>query len=199
MLQIDNKIISLDIIEKKFHCDLSKCKGVCCLYGEAGAPITLEEIKELEKNYSSIKEFLPKRNIKAIKAIGIHYKDIEGDTVTTLVGERECAYSHMQDGIYYCGIEKAYLMGKSSFRKPISCHLYPMRVKINKEYEAWNYDEWKVCSPACALGKKNNIYVFEFLKEAIIRKAGKEFYEKLDKTAKAYLKEKRIISVSKKT
>lgn len=188
MLQLDNKIISLDIIEKKFHCNLSACKGVCCLYGEAGAPLTQDESIELKKNYPSIKEFLSNRNVRAIRTIGLYYKDIEGDTVTTLVCERECAYSYMENEIFYCGIEKAYLIGKSTFRKPISCHLYPIRVKKNIDYEAWNYDEWKVCNPACELGKKKDIHVYEFVKDAIIRKEGIEFYNRLDELAKEYLR-----------
>ena len=125
MLQIGNTLISLDIIEQKFKCNLNICKGACCLHGDSGAPLEENEKEILRNVFSKIKSYLPKKNFHVLKKSGLYYKDKEGDWVTTLVDGKQCAYSFLENGIYLCAIEKAYLDKKIGFKKPLSCHLYP--------------------------------------------------------------------------
>jgi len=184
VVEIEGKILSRDLFEKKFVCDLNACKGACCVEGSSGAPLTEEEIHILEDIYEEVKPYLPKKGLKAIEKQGAWVIDVDGDYTTPLVGEeKECAYTIFENGMALCGIEKAYKEGKINFKKPISCHLYPIRVTKTTKFEALNYDVWHLCEPACACGEKLQVPVYKFLKEAIIRKYGEEFYTMVDAAA----------------
>ena len=181
MIQIDDKIVSLDIFEKQFVCDLNKCKGACCVEGDSGAPLTIEEVEILENEYEKIKPFLTKEGIDVINKEGVFYMDFDNEPVTTLVNNKECSFvTYDEKGITKCGIEKAYEEGLTSFKKPISCNLYPLRVAKLKNYKALNYNKWEICAPACDLGKELKVSVYKFLKVPLIRAFGNEFYEKLE-------------------
>lgn len=189
MIIHQNTLISEDIFEKNFICNLDKCKGACCVEGEFGAPVTEEEIVLLQEELESIKPFLTEKGIKAIEKHGVWEKDSDGDLVTTCLPSGECNFSIYDNGILGCGIEKAWKEGKTRFRKPISCHLYPIRVSDVGEYEALNYNKWSICKPACALGDKHQVPIYVFLKDALIRKYGETWYTELAEIADAYLKE----------
>jgi len=180
MIQIDDKIISDNIIDRKFVCDLSKCKGACCIHGDSGAPFEESEILILEQVYNEIVPYMRAEGIKAVEEQGKYVVDVEYDKVTPLVNGGECAYVVFDaDGIALCAIEKAFLDKKISFRKPISCYLYPIRTKVYHQYEAINYDVWDICKPAIKNGELLNVSVYKFLKEPIIQKYGEEWFEKL--------------------
>jgi hypothetical protein len=181
MVQIDDKIVSLDIFEQYFTCDLSKCRGICCVLGDSGAPMEDEEKKLIEKYIDKIKPHITPDGVSAIERYGVATLDFDTELVTPLVGEgEECAYSCFSDnGVCLCGIEKAYRNGDIPFNKPVSCHLYPIRIKKFGDYTALNYDRWPICHPAIALGKKEKKPVFMFLKEPISRKFGKDFFDTL--------------------
>lgn len=185
MIEIDKKLISLDVVEKKFVCDVSKCQGMCCVHGDSGAPLEAREAEILDDIYPVIKKYLRKEGIKAIRGQGRHVIDSDGDIVTPLVNNKECAYVLFENGIGKCGIEKAYEDGKTDFQKPVSCHLYPIRIKKHETFESINYDKWEICKPAELLGQKQNIPVYIFVKNALIRKYGKDFYKKLEIAAEA--------------
>lgn len=191
MIQIGDKLVSLDIIEEKFVCDLESCKGECCVSGDSGAPLELHELEEIEKAYPVVKQYLQPEAVQSIEKYGFYLKDADGDLVTPLVnGNRECAYTIFEDGIAKCSFEKAFFEGKITFRKPVSCHLYPIRIQKLKNYEAVNYDRWDICSAACTLGKKLQVPVYKFLKDALIRKYGETWYQELEIVAVAYLENK---------
>ena len=188
MIQIEDKILSQDIFDKHFLCDLPKCKGSCCVEGESGAPLEDEETEILEKIYPKIKHLLPEASHKIIEEQGTWVVDMDGDKVTPINNGRECVYVYFEeDGTAKCGIEKAYNQGIIDFKKPISCHLYPIRVTKYKDFEALNYHQWPICEPARVLGKEVGLPIFKFLKEPLIRKYGEEFYghlEEVDKVLK---------------
>ncbi len=186
MLQIDNTIISLDLIEKKFVCDLQACKGECCVAGDSGAPLTINEISILEEIYPEIEPYLSDKGKKIIKEKGVFEIDIENDKVTPLIDNKECAYLVYENNIAVCAIEKAYFDKKINFRKPLSCFLYPVRIKEYKDFTAVNYDQWDICKPAQILGEKLGTPVYKFLKEPLIQKFGNEWFEKLEYAAKNY-------------
>lgn len=181
MILVGNAVISDDIKEQFFVCDLEKCKGACCVEGDAGAPLEDEETGILEELYPVIKEYITEEGRAAIEAQGTWVFDKDGDKGTPTIGEnRECAYAlYDKRGILKCGIEQAYLDGKTNFKKPISCHLYPIRIKKYDEFEALNYDRWDICSAACTLGSSLGVPVYKFLKDALIRKFGIEWYDEL--------------------
>ncbi len=181
MIEVDDKLISLDIFEERFVCDLNACKGACCVEGDAGAPLTMEEVGELEEVYEKVKPYMREEGIEAVDKTGVFYMDQDNEPVTTLVNQKECAFVYFDsEGITKCAIEKAYKEGEIAFKKPISCHLYPIRVAKLRKYQAINYNEWNICGGACNLGKELNVKVFQFLKEPIIRKWGEEFYNELE-------------------
>ena len=187
MIAIDQTIVSEELLEKKFVCDLSRCKGACCVEGESGAPLEKKELKLLEDVFPVIKDSLTKEGLESIEEQGLYVVDDEGDVVTPLVGGyRECAYTIFEKGIAQCSIEKAFFAGKTKFRKPISCHLYPVRITKYKSYEAVNYEKWSVCKPACKLGESLKVPVYIFVKDALIRKYGKKWYSELQLAAKHY-------------
>jgi len=179
MLRIDDTIFSFDILEKKFRCDLPVCLGNCCRYGDSGAPLSNEEVHILESVYETVKPLLRTEGIAAIEAKGTSVKDFENDNVTPLVGDDECAYAVIEDGIFKCGIEKAFHMGLTEFRKPLSCHLFPARIKYYSDFSAVNYQELPICRAARDAGTKDGVYVYEFLKEPLIRAIGEDMYKEL--------------------
>ncbi len=181
MIELEDKLIAQDLFKKKFVCDLSACKGACCVEGNSGAPLTEEEVHILEKEYESIKPFMRKEGIESIDNQGVFYMDWENEPVTTLVDGKECAFVIFDEGgVAKCSIEKAHKEEATNFKKPLSCHLYPIRVSQLKHHEAINYNEWDICKPACDCGNKLDVPVFKFLREPIIRKWGIDFYEKLE-------------------
>ena len=179
MLRIDDTIFSFDILEKKFRCDLPVCLGNCCRYGDSGAPLSNEEVHILESVYETVKPLLRTEGIAAIEAKGTSVKDFENDNVTPPVGDDECAYAVIEDGIFKCGIEKAFHMGLTEFRKPLSCHLFPARIKYYSDFSAVNYQELPICRAARDAGTKDGVYVYEFLKEPLIRAIGEDMYKEL--------------------
>ncbi|WP_162417643.1 DUF3109 family protein [Cyclobacterium roseum] len=181
MILVGNAVISDDIKDHFFVCDLEACKGACCVEGDAGAPLSDEETEILEKEYPSIAPFLTEEGRKSIERNGTWVIDQENEKgTTTIEKDGACAYAIRDEkGILKCGIEQAYNEGKTGFKKPISCHLYPIRITRYDAYEALNYDRWHICDPACRLGKSLGLPIYQFLKEALIRKYGAAWYEEL--------------------
>ncbi len=179
MIKIENQIISLDIIEKHFTCDLNSCKGSCCVDGDSGAPITNQEKDELEKIYKKIIPYMNEEGMKSIEKDGIAIYDDEGDLTTTLVKNKECAFVFFEKGIAKCSIEKAYLEKRINFRKPISCHLFPLRITKYKDFEGLNFEKLDICQSACNCGEKLKIPLYVFLKKPLIRKYGDAWYNNL--------------------
>ena len=190
MIQIDDKLISEDLFSEEFVCNLAKCKGICCVEGDAGAPLDEDETKILDEIYPKIKSYLRSEGIQAIEEQGTYTLDFEGDLVTPLVNNAECAYVIFDEkGYTKCAIEKAYEDGVIDWQKPISCHLYPIRVTEYSNFSAINYHEWDICSDACTLGKELGVKVYQFLKKPLIRKYGEEFYQTLSEAAEEWEKE----------
>lgn len=186
MIILEPALVSEDLLEKRFICDLSKCKGACCVEGEFGAPLEEEELSILKEEMPNILPYLTNDSQAAIAEKGFFEKDSDGDLVTTCLPSGECNFSYRDEqGVLSCGIEKAWKEGKTSFRKPVSCHLYPIRVSKVGEYDALNYHRWDICKPACKLGEKHQTAVYEFLKEPLIRRFGKTWYKELEKVAQA--------------
>ena len=190
MIQIDDKLISEDLFSEEFVCNLAKCKGICCVDGDAGAPLDEDETKILDEIYPKIKSYLRPEGIQAIEEQGTYTLDFEGDLVTPLVNNAECAYVIFDEkGYTKCAIEKAYEDGVIEWQKPISCHLYPIRITEYSNFSAINYHEWDICSDACTLGKELGVKVYQFLKKPLIRKYGEEFYQTLSEAAEEWEKE----------
>ena len=184
MIKIDDKLISDDVVEVDFVCNLSACKGACCVEGDEGADLLEEEKEILERIYPKIEAYLTEEGKAEIKAQGFHYKKSNGRAGAPIIDGGACVYLTYDDkGIALCGIEQAYNDGKVDWKKPLSCHLYPIRVEKYKEYTAINYFKWDICSPACQLGKELQVPVYQFLKEPLVRAYGEDFYEQLDQTA----------------
>ena len=166
MIEIGRTLISDELVEKKFVCDLNACKGACCVHGDSGAPLEDDEAKMLKKIYPSVKPYMTEKGIQAVEKQGEWITDSDGDKVTPLVGgNKECAYTVFEKGMALCGIEKAWKDGKIKFQKPISCHLYPVRITSYKKFDAVNYEVWNICKPACACGEKLEVPVYKFVKE----------------------------------
>lgn len=194
MLIVRDVLLSDDIVEKQFHCNLDACKGACCWKGDYGAPVTEKEEKSITKDLSAIKAFLNEKSQQLLEEEET-FKDYSKDSFrgTNLHNDGACVFMVTDDkGYAHCGIEIAHRANKSSLKKPISCHLYPIRVSKEEPYifESWNYDTWDICSAACDKGKENNIAVYEFCKEAIIRAKDESFYEELDAAVKHMRNEK---------
>ena len=180
MIVVENAVISDDIKEQFFVCDLAKCKGACCAEGDLGAPLEEKELEALENCYEAVKPYLSDQGIAAIEQQGLYIKDFEGDYSTPTVAGKECAFAiYDERNILKCGIEQAHLEGKTSFKKPVSCHLYPIRITRYNDYEALNYDRWSICNDACTTGEKLGVPVYKFVKEALIRKFGEVWYQAL--------------------
>jgi hypothetical protein len=186
MFQLGKTIVSEDILGKDFVCNLSACKGACCVDGDAGAPLSKEETAILESIYPQIKPFLRPEGIAAIEAQGSWAIGTEGELETPLIENRDCAYVIYDGPTALCGIEQAYNQGVVSWKKPVSCHLYPIRVKDFTEFAAVNYDKWDICSDACELGKELQVPVYKFVKEALIRRFGIDWYTELEQVAEEW-------------
>ena len=187
MLQIDDTIISLDVIESQFICDLCKCKGQCCVDGESGAP--LEKINEI---LPIIWDELSPEAQALIEVQGISYKDYDGELVTSIIKGEECVFTYFdEDGVCKCVIDKAYREGRITVPKPISCHLYPIRLQKYPNFTAVNYHKWSVCKPAVELGEREGVELYKFLKEPLIRKFGEKWYNELCDTVELLEKEKK--------
>jgi len=181
MIAIQNTIVSDDVLDKKFVCDLNACKGECCVSGESGAPLEQNELPILLEILDKVKPYMNKKGIKAIEKNGPYVLDSDGDYTTTLVGkEAECAFVVFDENkIAKCAIEQAYNDGVIDWKKPISCHLYPIRVTSYKTYDAVNYHQWSICKDACECGAKLQVPVYQFLKGPLIRKYGEEWFNEL--------------------
>lgn len=187
MFQLGKTIVSEDIIEKDFVCNLSACKGACCIDGDAGAPLELAETKIMEDIYPKVKPFLRKEGIAAIEEQGIFITTEKGEFETPLINGADCAYVIFdKKGTALCAIEEAHNQGEINWKKPVSCHLYPVRVKDYTEFSAVNYHKWEICDDACTLGKELQVPVYKFVKQALIRKFGEDWYMQLEKVAETY-------------
>ena len=183
-------MLSPDIITEYFCCDYEKCKGACCIEGDAGAPVTLEEISEIENSLDEVWDELSASAQTVIDKQGVAYSDRDGDLVTSIVGGRDCVFTCYENGSCLCALEKAFIQGKTTFCKPISCSLYPIREKqFSNGMIGLNYHRWEVCKDAVIKGKNNNIRVYEFLKEPLTRRFGSQWYEELQELAKTVLTE----------
>ena len=193
MVQIDDVVVSLDVFREKFICNLDACKGQCCIEGDAGAPLEEEEVAELEKVLPVIWDQLSPQAREIIDRQGVCYTDQDGDLVTSIVNGKDCVFTcYDEKGCCYCAIEKAYRDGKVDFYKPVSCHLYPIRVCNYGPYKAVNYHRWDVCKAAVILGQKENVPVYKFLKEPLIRKFGEAWYNEMESVAEELRKSNHI-------
>ncbi|MFC5047442.1 DUF3109 family protein [Aquimarina hainanensis] len=187
MFQLGKTIVSEDIIQKDFVCNLSACKGTCCIDGDAGAPLESTEVDRLKEVYPFVKPYLREEAIKAIEVQGTHIETEEGELETPLINGADCVYVIFDDkGMALCAIEEAYNRGDIQWKKPISCHMYPVRVQEYTEFAAVNYHKWEICDDACTLGKELQVPVYKFVKEALIRKFGQDWYQELEKVAKNF-------------
>ena len=182
LVEIDDKIVSTDLFSEKFVCDLSKCKGACCVKGNGGAPLTEKEVELIEDNLEQIKPFMSEKGIHTIKDEGVYYLDEEDAPATKLIDKKECCFVYFDNSnTAKCSIETAYKSGEIDFNKPQSCHLYPIRIKEFTEFTALNYEEWDICAPACNLGQSLKVPVYKFLQEPITRVFGSSFFNELSK------------------
>lgn len=191
IIEIGNKLVAASLLDKRFVCDLNACKGACCVEGDAGAPLTLSEISMLESIVDDVKPYLTGDGILAIEESGVFYMDTDNEPVTTLMKGGACAFTTFDiNGKAKCGIEKAFYDNKVKWKKPLSCELFPIRVKEYKQFTAINYEEIDICEPACHCGEKLNVPVYRFLKNPIIRGFGEGFFNELVEAEKALLKAK---------
>lgn len=191
MIEIGRTIISLDVLEEHFLCDLLKCKGACCEEGDSGAPLTAAEAEIIEKSYPHFENYLPDEHRHEVATQGYAVVDMDDDLVTPLVSTRQCAYSYYEEnGIVKCAIEKAFLEGKIDFRKPVSCHLFPIRITVYKRFDAINYQQLDICKPGRECGKVQKLPLYQFLKEPLVRHYGSEWYQQLEAAAEHLRKER---------
>jgi hypothetical protein len=182
MIEVGHTLVHEDVIAENFVCNLNRCKGACCIEGDSGAPLERAELAILDEIYPHVKPYMTTKGVEAIELSGTSVKDFEGDFTTPCVDtNKECAYVTWENGITKCAIEKAYEDGKISWKKPISCHLYPIRITQYPEFEVLKYDRWNICSPACSFGNELKVPVYQFLKEPLIRKYGTDWYVELEK------------------
>lgn len=190
MLQIKDTLVSLDLIERFFCCDLDACLGACCIEGDSGAPVTEDECRAIRRVLPQVEPLMLPAACHAVRERGVSYIDVEGDLVTTIVDGRNCAFTcYAPGGKCLCALEQAYREGKTDFCKPQSCHLYPVRLKQYDGFIAVNYHRWKICKPAEVLGRKLGIRAYQFLKEPLIKRFGQEWYDELSLVAGEYLKQ----------
>lgn len=181
MIEIEGKVINTEIFRRRFVCDISKCKGTCCYDGDSGAPLEKEELDKLTEVFPAVEPLLSDKEREEISRKGLWVTDADGDFVTPIIDGRECVYTNREpDGTWSCAIEKAFREGKTNWRKPISCYLYPIRVSKTRKYELLNFHEWEVCRPAMELGQKVGTPAYKFLREPIIEKFGEDFYKELE-------------------
>ena len=184
-------LLSLDLFEKEFVCNLTRCKGMCCVEGDSGAPLEAGEVDIIAQDIEAIKPYMNDAGRELLEREGFHEKDEDGDLVTTCVSGRDCVFAINEAGVYKCAIEKAWQEGKTSFRKPVSCHLYPLRVSSSGAYKYVNYNRWDICSAACELGSELKVPVYKFLKDALTRNFGMEWYAELEVIAEELKSESR--------
>ena len=190
MLQIKDTLISLDLVERYFCCDLDNCLGECCIDGDAGAPITEDERRKLEEVLPAVIDDLLPAARREIEENGVAYVDCEGDLVTSIVDGRNCVFTtYGPGGMCMCALEKAWREGRIDFMKPMSCHLYPVRIREYDGFTAVNFHRWKICKCAEILGRKNGIRAYRFLEGPLVRRFGREWYDELVEAADAYLEE----------
>jgi len=189
MFQLGKTIVSEEILENDFVCNLTACRGACCVDGEAGAPLEDKETEKLVDIYENVKPFLRREGIEAIENQGAFVKGEDGEWETPLIGNSECAYVIFSgEGIAKCGLEEAHNQGATDWKKPVSCHLYPVRIKEYTELIAVNYHQWQICDPACSLGAELQVPIYKFVKEALVRKFGEAWYRELELVAREHLK-----------
>lgn len=190
MFDIQGKLVSLDLAERYFCCDLEKCLGECCIEGDAGAPITEDERKKLEECLPAVWDLLLDSAKERIKDEGVAYVDEEGDLVTQIVDGKNCVFTtYGPGGMCWCALEKAFREGKTDFRKPASCALYPLRVKEYDKFTAINYHRWKICRCAEVLGRAKGLRLYEFMEKPIVEVYGQEFYDELKLACETYIAE----------
>lgn len=181
MIEVGNVLVHEDIIKNDFVCNLNKCKGICCVDGDSGAPLRERETKILQEIYPKVKPYMTERGIQTIEERGTHVVDIDGELTTPCVdGNKECAYVTWDNGITKCAIEKAYEEGAIDWKKPISCHLYPIRTTHYPSFDVLHYDRWHICSDACTLGKELRVPIYQFVKEPLIREYGEDWFKELE-------------------
>ena len=192
MIAVKDTLVSDLLLEKKFVCDLNACKGACCVEGDGGAPLEYEELKLLADNFNVAKKYMTAEGVLAVEKNGFFEIDSDGDYATQLVDGKHCAFVYFEeDGTTKCGYEKAYNKGEINFRKPISCYLYPVRLKTIGETIAVNYHEWEICKPACDCGTELNVKVYKFLKQPLTERFGEDWYNELDEINTAIEKSKK--------
>lgn len=181
MIEVQHTLVHEDIITENFVCHLEKCKGACCIEGDSGAPLLKSELAVLEEIYPQVKPYMTEKGIQTVEESGAWVKDFEGDYTTPCVdGHKECAYVTWDGGVTKCAIEKAHEDGVIGWKKPVSCHLYPIRITEYPEFDVLHYDRWNICSPACSFGDALKIPVYKFLKGPLIRKYGEKWYHDLE-------------------
>lgn len=191
MLQIQNTIVTLDLAEEFFCCDLEKCLGACCIEGDAGAPVTIDEVAKIEEALPVVEPEMLPRAVEEVRQNGVAYVDQEGDLVTTILDGRNCAFTcYAPGGICLCALEKAFREGKTGFKKPASCSLYPLRLTTYPTFTAVNYHRWKICRDAVANGRKKGIRLYQFLRGPLTERFGKEWYDELSQACELYLSQK---------
>lgn len=176
LIQIEDRIVDAAILTDYFCCDLSACRGICCVDGSSGAPLAHDEVLAYTDHLEELIPLVPCRAQKALREEGAAYRDDDGEWVTTLVNDGECAFSFQENGVTLCAVERGYAAGQSPVSKPISCHLYPIRAERRDAMTLLRLDHWTICEPARVLGRKRGIRVYEFLRSALERAFGKEFY-----------------------
>jgi len=190
MIELDDKLVSEEVLTVRFRCDLARCRGQCCVEGDGGAPLELSEAEILEAEYPIYEPFMKPDGVKVIEREGFFTVDIDGELLTPLIAGRECVYSYEERGVTLCAIEKAFFAGRTTFRKPISCHLYPIRlIKLSDGRVGLNYHRWNVCAGALSRGEKEGTPLYEALRESLVRRFGEGFCDALAAAAE-YLKDK---------
>jgi hypothetical protein len=185
MIEIGKALVSFDVLRKKFCCNLPACKGACCVLGDAGAPLTIEEAGDLEDYLDELSPYISGEGLLSIIEQGAFVYDTDGEIVTPLINNKECAYTRLEGGISFCAIERAFHEDAVPFNKPVSCHLYPVRIKSFDNFDAVNYDIWEICNPAREEGARKELPVYLFVKDALIRKYGVEWFDQLDFAAQS--------------
>ena len=181
MIEIGKTIVSLDVLESKFCCDVNQCKGACCIEGDSGAPLTQDEAETIEQLFPFFKEYLSEANIAEIAKQGFSLIDQDGDLVTPIVGKNECVFTFVDDnGITFCAIERAFFEKNTDFRKPVSCHLFPIRITEYKRFDGVNYEKLKICKPGRVCGKSEDLPLWKYLKDPLVRKYGESWYDELE-------------------
>ena len=186
MVEILDTVVTFELFEQMFCCDLAQCKGRCCIEGDAGAPLQDDEEKKIREILPKILEYLPEKSREIIAEKGISYIDCQEEMVTMLVNESECVFAYFENGVARCALERAYNEGVTDFHKPISCYLYPVRLEKFTNFTAVNFHHWHLCKSAEECGKKHKLPAYKFLKKPLLRRFGEEWYAELEDAAKAY-------------